>query len=116
MLKFEHQYSSRYYLEGNGQVEAINKILKTMLQGMVDKHKSNWNHFLFSSLWAHRTYIKTTTGFTSFHLVHGVFPILPIEFQIPSLCLVVKLLPDTSPLEQYLIMLKQTNEDHHASL
>ena len=50
MLKFEHQYSSTYYPQGNDQVEAIRKILKTMLQWMVDKHKSNWNHFLFSSL------------------------------------------------------------------
>ena len=31
MLKFEHQYSSAYYPQGNGQVEAINKIIKTML-------------------------------------------------------------------------------------
>ena len=32
MLKFEHQYSSDYYPRGNGQVEVVNKILKTMLQ------------------------------------------------------------------------------------
>ena len=50
MLKFEHQYSSVYYPHGNGQVEAVNKILKTMLQRMVDTHKSNMHHLLFSSL------------------------------------------------------------------
>lgn len=32
LLGFEHQYSSYYYPQGNGQVEVVNKILKTMLQ------------------------------------------------------------------------------------
>jgi hypothetical protein len=31
-LIFEHQFSLLYYLHGNGQVEVVNKILKTMLQ------------------------------------------------------------------------------------
>ena len=39
LLGFEHQYSSSYYPQGNGQVEAVNKILKTMLQQTVNKHK-----------------------------------------------------------------------------
>lgn len=32
LVGFEHQYSSSYYPQGSGQVEAIKKILKTMLQ------------------------------------------------------------------------------------
>ena len=31
MFKFEHQFSSSYYPQGNGQVEAVKKIIKTML-------------------------------------------------------------------------------------
>ena len=76
-----------------------------MLQQMVEKHKSNWHHFLFSSLWAYQTSTNTTTYFTPFHLVHGIESVIPIEYQIPSLCLVVKLLPNTFPLEQCRIML-----------
>ena len=116
LLKFEHQYSSPYYPQGNGQVEAVNKILKTILQQMVDKHKSNWHHLLFFALWAYRTSTKTATGFTPFQLVHGVESVLPIECHIPSLCLSIELLPDTSPLEQFLLMLEQTSEEHHACL
>lgn len=41
LLGFEHQYSSSYYPRGNGQVKSINKILKTMLQQFVSKHKGN---------------------------------------------------------------------------
>ena len=116
MLNFEHQYSSSYYPQGNGQVEAVNKIIKTMLQRMVRNHKTNWNHMLFSVLWAYRTSMKTTTDFTPFHLVHDVESMLPIEFQNPSLCLTVELLPDTSPLEEHLLLLEETNENLHASL
>ena len=82
-----------------------------MLQGMVGNHKTNWHHMLFSSLWAYRTSTNTTIGFTPFQLVHGVESMLPIECQIPSLCLVVELLPDTSPLEERLLQLEQTIED-----
>ena len=43
-------------------------------------------------------------------LVHGVESVLPIECQIPSLRLVIELLPDTSPLEEQLLQLEQTIE------
>ena len=71
---------------------------------------------LFSTLWAYHTSTKTTNDFTPFHLVHGMESVLPIEFQIPSLCLMVELLPDTSPLEEWLLQLKQTIEDLQVSL
>ena len=71
---------------------------------------------LFSTLWAYRTSTKTATGFTPFLLVHGVESVLLIECQIPSLCLTVELLPDTSPLEEQLLQLEQTIEDHRATL
>jgi transposase InsO family protein len=34
-LGFSHKFSSPYYPQSNGQVEAVNKVLKTMLQRMV---------------------------------------------------------------------------------
>ena len=49
---------------------------------------------------------ETATDFTPFRLVYGVESILPIEFQISSPRLVAKFLPDTSPLEEPLLMLK----------
>ena len=114
-MGFEHQYSSSYYPQGNGQVEAVNKILKTMLQRTVNKHKTNWHLMLFPALWAYRTSVKTATGFTPFHLVFGVEAVLSIECEIPSLHLVVELLPDTQPLEQRLSMLERAFEDRRAA-
>jgi transposase InsO family protein len=95
-LGFRHENSSPYYPQANGQVEAINKVLKTMLQHMVGVKKTNWNLQIFSALWAYRTSIKTTTGFTPFQLVYGLEVVLPIECEIPSLKLVIELLPNTS--------------------
>ena len=83
---------------------------------MVGNHKTNWHHMLFSALCSYRTSTKTTIGFTPFRLVHGVESILPIECQIPSLYLMVELLPDTSPLEEQILQLEQTIEDHRATL
>ena len=50
ILGLRHDFSSPYYPQCNGQVEAINKVLNTMLQKMVNKDKTNWHTILFSSL------------------------------------------------------------------
>lgn len=82
---------------------------------MVDKHKSNWHIMMFPTLWAYRTAVKTATGFTPFHLVHGVESILPIECEIPSLKLPIELLPNTSAEEEHFLYLSQLDEDRQAS-
>ena len=41
-------FSSPYYPQCNGQVEAIKKVLRTMLQQTVNKNKTNWHMMLFS--------------------------------------------------------------------
>jgi hypothetical protein len=115
-LGFSHEFASPYYPQSNGQVEGVNKVLKTMLQHTVNKHKTNWNHMLFSMLWAYRTTVKTATHFTPFHLVHGVEATLPIECEIPTLCTAIELLPDTSLMEQCLLNLESLDEDRRFSL
>jgi hypothetical protein len=87
-----------------------------MLQRTVNKHKTNWHHMLFSALWAYRTVVNTTTGFTPFHLVHGVEATLPIECEIPTLHTAIELLPDTAPMEQRLLNLESLDEDRWSSL
>jgi len=66
---------------------------------------------LYPALWAYQMTVKTTTGFSPFHLVHGVEAILPIECEIPSLKLVVQLLPDTSIFEERLVHLEHLDEN-----
>ena len=45
-----------------------------------------------------------------FHLVYGIEVVLPIECEIPSLKLAVKLLPNTSAEEERLLYLMQLDE------
>ena len=61
---------------------------------------------VYPTLWAYRNAIKNTTGFSPYHLVHGVDLVLPVECEIPSLKLVVELLLDTSTLEERLVHLE----------
>jgi hypothetical protein len=95
-LGFRHENSSPYYPQANGQVEAINKVLKTHDPTHGGENKTSWHLQLFSALWAYRTSAKTSTGFTPFQLVYGIEAVLPIECEIPSLKLKVELLPHTS--------------------
>lgn len=66
---------------------------------------------LYPALWAYHTTIKTVTGFSPFQLVHGIEVVFPIECEIPSLKLVVQLLPEASTLEQHLVHLEHLDEN-----
>ena len=71
---------------------------------------------LYPALWAYRTAVKTTTGFSPYQLVHGVESVLSVECKIPSLKLAIELLPDTSALEERLVHLEQLDEKHRDAL
>ena len=105
-LGFRHENSTPYYPQANGQVEAIKKVLKTMFRSMVGEHKSNWNLTMFLTLWVYITSMKTTTGFKTFQLVYGLESVLPIKREIPSMKLVVELLPNTSTEEDRFLLYK----------
>ena len=61
-LGLRHDSSTPYYPQDNGLVEAINKVLVTMIRQIIGIHKSNWHSMLFLALWAYRTSVKTSTG------------------------------------------------------
>jgi hypothetical protein len=100
-----HGNSTPYYPQANGQVEAINKVLIIMLRRMIEIHKTSWHTMLFSTLWDYWTFVKSVTGFTPFRLVYGLEAILPIECEIPSLKIAVKLLPNTFFEEEHMLYL-----------
>jgi hypothetical protein len=111
-LGLRKEHLSPYYPQVNGQVEVVNKSLKTILQQKINSAKSNWHLMLYSTLWAYRTSIKIATNFSHFQLVYRLEVVLPIECQIPSLKLVLQLFPNTLPLEESLIYLEQLDEQH----
>eukprot|EP00253_Pinus_taeda_P028352 PITA_28352 len=104
--------STPYYPQANGLVEAINKVLVIMIRRIIGIHQLNWHNMLFSALWAYRTSVKTSTGFTPFQLVYGLEAVLPIECEIPSLRMAIELLPSNSEEERRLLYLAQLDENH----
>ena len=81
-LGYKQEHSSSYYPQVNGQVEAVNKSLKSILQRTIAQSKMNWHIMLYPALWAYRAAAKTATGFSPYQLVHGVDSILPVECKI----------------------------------
>jgi transposase InsO family protein len=78
-LGLRQEHSSPYYPQANGQVEAVNKTLKTILQRTINSTKSNWHLMLYSTLWDYQTSVKIATGFSPFQLIYGLEVVFPIE-------------------------------------
>ena len=77
-------FSAVAYPQANGQVEAVNKVLKTLVKKKLEKSKGAWVDELTTALWAYRTSYKTATGHTPFALAYGAEAMLPVETVIPS--------------------------------
>ena len=71
---------------------------------------------LYPGLWAYRTIVKTSTGFSPYQLLHGVESIFLIECEIPSLKLAIGILLETSELEECLVHLEHLDEQHRDAL
>nr|XP_011462166.1 PREDICTED: protein NYNRIN-like [Fragaria vesca subsp. vesca] len=77
-------FASVAHSQTNGQVEAVNKIIKKLLQKKLDDAKGLWAQKLPEVLWAIRTTAIEATGETSFSMAFGTEAVLPIETSIPS--------------------------------
>ena len=110
ILGFRQEHSSSYYPQANGQVEAVNKTLKTILKRTIDAARSNWHIMLYPTLLSYRTNVKTATGFSPFQLIHGVEAVTPIECEISSLNIAIHVLPDMTELEERLVHLEHLDE------
>uniref|UniRef100_A0A2N9I5K1 Uncharacterized protein n=1 Tax=Fagus sylvatica TaxID=28930 RepID=A0A2N9I5K1_FAGSY len=82
--QIKHRRSTPYYPQGNGQVEATNRMLLRILSKMVFDYGKGWSSHLADTLWAYRGSTKTATGFTPFSLVYGTDAISPTELLVPS--------------------------------
>ncbi len=78
-----HMISTTYYPQGNGQVESTNKVIGSLLIKLVNENCTNWDEHLHMILYVYRITFKVTTRHTSFQLVHGLYPLMPIEYLLP---------------------------------
>lgn len=84
-LGIKKSFSAVIHLQANGQVEAVNKILKQNLKTKLEEHKGNWPNILLEVLWAYRTTQRTTTGESPFSLAYGCEAMVPVEVGTSSL-------------------------------
>jgi len=70
-------------------VEAFNKILeRNVLRKVCNAQRNDGDVHVPMVLWAYRTTCKKLTGQMSFRLVYGVEVVMPMEYIVPSLCIV----------------------------
>lgn len=84
-FKIQHHFSTPYYSQGNGQVEAKNKTILKILKKIVNDAVHDWHLQLNPSLWSYQTNIYTPTGATPFSLVYRSKVVLPIKIKLLSL-------------------------------
>ena len=83
-LKISKTYSSPRHPQANGQVEAVNKVIKENIKKKLEEKKGAWADELPFVLWAYRTTVRNATGETPFSLAYGVEAVVPIETELPT--------------------------------
>ena len=83
-LGIANRFASPAHSQSNGQVEAINKIIKGILKKRLEERNGAWVDELPGVLWAYRTTQNISTGETPISLAFGTDAIIPTEIGIPS--------------------------------
>lgn len=97
--EIKHKKSTPYHPQANGQVEVSNRELENILIKIVGLHRNDWANRLSEAIWAYKITWKTTTVFTPFKLIYGKKVVLPIEFKIKTLIIVIEVDIDLSSVQ-----------------
>ena len=83
-LGITNRYSTLAYPQGNGQAEAVNKVILSGLKKRLDDAKGKWVEELPHVLWTYRTTPRRSTGKTPFSMTYGAEAVIPLEFGFPT--------------------------------
>ena len=75
-LGITSRYSTPTYPQGNGQAEAVNKVIVNKLKKRLDDAKGRW---VEEVLWAYRTIPRKSTGETPFSMTYGAEAVILLE-------------------------------------
>ena len=84
-LGITSRYSTPAYPQGNGQAEAVNKVIVNKLKKRLDDAKGRWVEELPHVLWAYRTIPRRSTGETPFSMTYGAETVIPLEMSFSTL-------------------------------
>ena len=77
-------YSTPAYPQGNGQAEAVNKVIVSGLKKRLDDTKGKRVKELPHVLWMYRTTPRRSTRETPFSLTYGAQVVIPLETGFPT--------------------------------
>ncbi|GJY43595.1 reverse transcriptase domain-containing protein [Tanacetum coccineum] len=84
-LCIRQHFASVKHPQTNGLVERSNCSLGEGIKARLDERSKNWMEELSHVLWAHRTMIKSSNGYTSFSLTYETKVVIPAEIGMPTL-------------------------------
>ena len=84
-LGITNRYSTLAYPQGNGQAEAVNKVIVNGLKKRLDYAKGKWVEGLPHVLWTYRTTPRRSIGETPFSMTYGAKVVIPLETGFPTL-------------------------------
>nr|KYP59339.1 Pro-Pol polyprotein [Cajanus cajan] len=77
--------STPYYAQANGQVEAANKIVISLIKKHISSKPRRWHETLVQVLWAYRNSPRDARKTTLYKLVYRHEAILPIDINLQSI-------------------------------
>ena len=78
-LEIKNRYFTPAYPQGNGQAEAVNKVIVSGLKKRLDDAKGKWVEELSNFLWTYWTTPRRSTGETPFSMTYGTKVVIPLE-------------------------------------
>ena len=88
-FQIQHRIINPYHAQENGVVEAFNMILENALKKVCNTRRDDWDQKVSAMLCASRTTCKKLTSQTPFKLVYGQEVVMPMEYIVLSLRVVV---------------------------
>ena len=80
-----NRYSTPAYPQGNGQVEAVNKVIVSGLKKRLDDVKGKWIKELPHVLWTYQTTPRKSNGETLFSMTYGAEVVISLKTGFPTL-------------------------------
>ena len=78
-LGIKNRYFTSAYPQGNGQAEAVNKVIVNGLKKRLDDANGKWVEDLPHVLWTYRTTPRKSFGETFFSMTYGAEAVIPLE-------------------------------------
>ena len=84
-LDIRNRYSTSTYLQGNGQAEAVNKVIVSGLKKRLDEANGRWVEELPHVFWTFQTTPHRSTRETPFSMTYGFEVVIPLETRFLTL-------------------------------